>query len=215
MSIDAISSNRDEFSHQPMVIEEMPEPVVQPQAKQYINLNQVRDAVEMANLGKNLDDEDIDFETIVTEMAKLIIKGQQTREAHFYRLSELGRTIWMSAVKRHAAEYSGTKWNIIGFPIAKGLLDVAQIGATIAGAPSAAKVASIMASFSETGKEYFATVDTGKRTELQAYVELSKLLFERNERENQNYSQQVQEAFRKYDDARRRREEIEGAMARA
>ncbi len=215
MSIDAINSVRDEFSHHPMAFENMAEQEFQPEAKKYINLNQVRQAVEMANNGVSLDDEDIDFETIVTEMAKLIIKGQQAREAHFYRLSELGRTIWMSAVKRHAAEYSGTKWNIIGFPVVKSLLDVAQIGATIANAPAAAKVAGIMASFSETGKEYFATVDTGKRTELQAFVELSKLLFERNERENQNYSQQVQEAFRKYDDARRRREEIEGAMARA
>ena len=213
MSIDAINPLTNEFAHLPMDVEYLPEVALPPaptNTRQYIDINQVKQAVEAANNG-----DDIDFETVITEMAKLLIQGQKTREEHFFHVSQRCQTVWMSNVHRHAAEYSNANWHVWFFPVVKSGLDVAKIGGVVFNQDSIVKLSGFVQSFFESGKEYFGTIDTGKRTEMQAYVELSKLLFERNERENQSYSQQVQEAFRKYDEAKRRREEIEAAMARA
>ncbi len=163
--------------------------------------------------------EEIDFEQIEREMSRMMIFIMRDRSKHFSELSDCACKTWISQVKDNAGQYR--KWNVWAFPAAKITLDVVQIAliGTSGFQPKKIdgflKIAGAMQSSVDAVKQIFDSFDAATRTEGQAKSELSKLLFERNEREQQSFEQQTAEYFRKTEDARRRREDMEQAMARA
>ena len=165
-------------------------------------------------------EEEIDFEKIEREMGKLMIHIMRDRSKHYFEMSEACGKQWMAKVKENAHQYSWKKWNV-SLPSAVILgLSGLQGGITAANATNleAAKttleVIGSAQKAAEVGKQFFDTVSTGTRAEGQAKSDISKLLFERNEREAQSSEQLKAEAFRKAEEARRKREDIEQAMAR-
>lgn len=166
-------------------------------------------------------EQEIDFEQVEREMGKMMITIMRDRSNHYFILSESAGKEWIAQVKNNAGQYSWRKWNITAFPAVKIGLDVLQVSViAFSGSPMkdiepVLKTVGYAQSTVETAKQFFDTLDAGARTEGQAKAELSKLLFERNEREAQSSEQQTAESFRKMEDARRRREDMEQAMARA
>ncbi len=166
-------------------------------------------------------EEEVDFEQIEREMGKMMITIMRDRSNNYFVLSEAAGKEWMAQVKNNAGNYSWRKWNVTAFPVVKIGLDVLQVavigfsGAQMKKVEPILKTVGYVQSTVDTAKQFFDTLDAGTRTEGQAKAELSKLLFERNEREAQSSEQQTAESFRKMEDARRRREDMEQAMARA
>lgn len=164
---------------------------------------------------------EIDFESIDREMGRMMIYIFRDRSNNYFMLSESAGREWMAQVKENAGQYSWRKWNITAFPVAKISLDVLQVsviafsGANMKKIEPILKTVGFVQSTVDTAKQFFDTLDQGVRTEGQAKAELSKLLFERNEREAQSSEQQTAENHRKAEESRRRREDIEQAMARA
>lgn len=160
----------------------------------------------------------IDFETVEREISREQIYFMRSRSHQYFLLSESFSKEWMAQEMRNAAHYR--HWKNAAFAGFKIFLDVAQIG-LIAG--SGGKMKEIkpwlqginkVQGITEVAKQFFETLDNGIRSEGQAKASLSKLLFERNEREEQASEQQKQEYHRKNEESRRRREDIEQAMAR-
>lgn len=226
MAIDAVSAARDNFSQshldnpewhlsEEQISNNLPENQSRRHTFTPIELGQALQAASTKAPAK------IDFESIDKEMAKILIDYQHTRSKINFTQAEVCRAVWLANVHVHAAQFSGSKWNIWLFPALKTGLDIAQVGTVVAlganmkRAEPILKMCGLAQSISEAWKEYFATVDRGVQVECQAQSELSKILFEQSERNGQTFEQQLIEALKKLEEGRRRREDMEQAMARA
>jgi hypothetical protein len=171
---------------------------------------------------------EVDFEKIEGEMGKMLIFIMRDRRNHFYVMSEVVSKEWKEQVSKNAGSYSWKKWNVTLFPMAKIGLDVLSVTIMGLNPPSSVAGHAIQqltrdnvlrmtdgtSRAVDTAKQFFDTVDTGTRTEGGARSEQLKIVFEKNEREAQNFDSQTAEAERKLAEARKKREDFEQAMAR-
>ena len=168
----------------------------------------------------DVQEEDIDYEQIEREVVKMMHEHLMSRENTDFTLSISYCKEWMKNVKSNADQYSWRKWNITAFPAAKIGLSVIQVGVIVYSGAQMKRIEPILKGLEYTqstvdvAKQFFDTLDTGKRTEGQAKADLSKLLFERTERESQTAEQQKADNLRKAEEAAKRRQDIEQAMAR-
>ena len=164
-------------------------------------------------------DQDIDFDDVPREMNNIGIEISRSRHSYCFKMSEITSKEWQSSVKEQAALYRKLSTKL--FTIATVGLNVLQVGASISfGADKDhLKLWSDRIGYAQAGTEAISklaeTLRTGTMTEKQALTERSKLLFERTERETQACEQRTDENHRKAEEARRRKEDIEQAMARA
>lgn len=163
---------------------------------------------------------EVDFEKIEAEMGKMLIYIMRDRRNHFYVMSEVVSKDWKEQVSQNAGSYSWKKWNITTFPALKIGVDTITVGIIGFNAHQFDNVKHIVdgtrtaSGIVDTAMQFFGTLDTGSRTEGGARAEHLKIVFEKNEREAQNFDSQTAEAERKLAEARKKREDFEQAMAR-
>lgn len=195
--------------------------MVDPINNNRLPVNEADDAMDIEAVPhKPVEEVEVDFEKIETEIGKMLIYIMRDRRNHFYVMSEVVSKDWKEQVANNAGSYSWKKWNVTLFPAAKIGLDVFTV--TFIGFNThrfdtikpQVKMFEKGSGIVDTAKQFFDTIDTGSRTEGQARAEQLKLVFEKNEREAQNFDSQTAEAERKLAEARKKREDFEQAMAR-
>lgn len=196
--------------------------MVKPIDKDNLAINLANDPMELDAVNQVPEEEmvEVDFEKIEGEMGKMLIYIMRDRRNHFYVMSEVVAKDWKEQVSQNAGSYSWKKWNITTFPALKIGVDVITVSIIGFNAHQFDNVKHIIqatqttSTIVDTAKQFFDTIDTGSRTEGNARSEHLKIVFEKNEREAQNFDSQTAEAERKLAESRKKREDFEQAMAR-
>ncbi len=159
----------------------------------------------------NGQDDDIDYEKIVAQIAQELIEHSGKMKEISIEQADAHRKFWMDTAMEHAGLHDWKRLNVTFIPLAKAALDIVTI-ATIhknfdLQNNGAFKEMEQFGKVADLFKQFMDNRDQGQKIQLQALSELAKGCYEYTRNDEKNSDAQIQEALRKIYDFIR---EIEG-----